>query len=304
MGFSFQDIPDLAGKVAIVTGGNSGLGFITVTELARKNAKVYLAARSRAKFDSALEEIKITLPQANIVFLELDLGDLKQARNAALKFLNTEERLDILVNNAGIWDTPFRLSKDGFEEQFAVNHLGPFAFTVPLLPLLKKSAPSRIVNLSSELYLFAPKEGILFDRLNDESALIGKRRYAQSKLANILFTKSLAEFFENEEVFVNAVHPGIVNTNLFATKNNYRTVSEKIIGLVVDFFVGLTKVEPAEGSLNQLYAATSEEIISKNIRGAYLVPVGKLGKELKIVESKELRDKLWKFSEDIIVNLK
>ncbi|KAJ3122128.1 hypothetical protein HK098_003107 [Nowakowskiella sp. JEL0407] len=304
MTFSVSDIPDLSGKVAIVTGGNTGLGFATVTELARKNAKVYLAARTPERAHEAISKIKESIPNANIEFLELNLADLKQVKAAAEKYIASGEKIDILVNNAGIMACPFELTKDGYESQFATNHLGHFLFTTTLLPVIEKSAPSRIVNLSSMGHQFCPRGGILFDSINDEKAMGTWQRYGQSKLANILFTKSLAEKLADKQVHVNAVHPGGVNTELArgveASMDQNPSFFNSIIRFVKPLIMS-TLLTPLQGALTQLYCATSEEIVTKNYRGQYFVPFAKLSKPtVPEAESKELRDKLWEFSEKIV----
>ncbi|KAJ3122124.1 hypothetical protein HK098_003103 [Nowakowskiella sp. JEL0407] len=304
MTFSTTDIPDLTGKVAIVTGGNTGLGYETVKALASKNAKVYLAARIPEKADSAITSLKESIPDAKIEFLELNLADLKQVKSAAEKFKSSGERLDILVNNAGIMACPFELSKDGIESQFATNHLGHFLFTTTLLPVIERSAPSRIVNLSSEAHRLAPKDGILFDKINDESAMSNWARYGQSKLANILFTKSLVERLEGKDIHVNAVHPGVVNTELsrgpLADADKNPSFVGRLYKFVHHYFASTILYTPPQGALNQLYAATSPEIVAKNLQGQYFVPFGKISKPIPQAESKELRDKLWAFSEKIV----
>ncbi|KAJ3122127.1 hypothetical protein HK098_003106 [Nowakowskiella sp. JEL0407] len=304
MSFSTSKIPDLTGKVAIVTGGNTGLGFATVTELARKNAKVYLAARTPARAEAAIAKIKESIPAANIEFLELNLADLKQVKKAAENFLANGDRLDILINNAGIMACPFELTVDGHESQFATNHLGHFLFTTFLLPVLEKSAPSRIVNVSSHGHTFCPPGGIIFDSINDEKAMDNWQRYGQSKLANILFTKSLVEKLAGKKIYVNALHPGVVNTELI---RGPIAEIDKNPTLIMKFFKSLTFIyrfiflSPENGALTQLYCATSEEIVTKNYNGEYFVPYGKLAKpDLEIAESKELRDKLWEYSEKVV----
>ncbi|KAJ3122125.1 hypothetical protein HK098_003104 [Nowakowskiella sp. JEL0407] len=302
MSFSIADIPDLSGKVAIVTGGNTGLGYVTVLELARKNAKVYMAARTQSRAQKAISRIKEELPHAKVEYLELNLADLKQVKRAARNFLVSENRLDILVNNAGIMACPFELTVDGYESQFATNHLGHFMFTMTLLPVLEKSAPSRIVNVSSNATRFGPPGGVLLESINDENAMSTWQRYGQSKLANVLFTKSLAEKLAGKQVFVNAIHPGRVNTELVrgpeanAAKNP--SIFMNFLMLIKPLFQSMLTVTPEEGALTQLYAATSPEIVEKNYRGEYFIPYGKLGKpNVEYTNDKELRDRLWEFSE-------
>ncbi|KAI8799458.1 hypothetical protein BJ742DRAFT_845926 [Cladochytrium replicatum] len=307
MSFSVDKIPDLSGKTAIVTGGNTGIGLITVKELLRKNAKVYLAARNPSRAQAALDEIKKELPHAKVEFMQLDLGDLKQVKEAANKFVASGEPLHILVNNAGIMMNPYELTKDGIENQFGTNHIGHFAFTTTLLPVIERSAPSRIVNVSSHGHNYAPSAGVLFDKINDESALNPVQRYGQSKLSNILFTKSLADRFEGKQVWVNVIHPGVVDTELargpIALIEKSQNFGARILRALQTPLLAFSRslmLTPQQGALTQLYAAASPEIETQNYRGQYFVPFGKVGKLSKPAENKELREKLWEFSEKLV----
>ncbi|KAG0045453.1 hypothetical protein BGZ90_008450, partial [Linnemannia elongata] len=150
-GYSHTKIPDLTGKVAIVTGANSGLGYATTVALAANGARVFLACRSRERAQEAIEnaraEIKAKYPKAptpQLEFLELDLNDMTKSSQAAQEFLKKGLPLHILVNNSGIMNCPYALSADGIETQFAVNHMGHFVFTMGLLDRIKESQPSRI----------------------------------------------------------------------------------------------------------------------------------------------------------------
>ncbi|KAI8801918.1 hypothetical protein BJ742DRAFT_834956 [Cladochytrium replicatum] len=308
MGFKFEDIPDLTGKVAIVTGGNTGIGLGTVKVLVQKNAKVYLAARSPERALPAIEEVRKEFPGAKVEFLRLDLSDLKQTKQAAENFVNSGGPLHILINNAGIMATPFELTKDGIETQFGINHIGHFCFTTTLLPALERSAPSRVVNVSSGAYVVHPKGGILFDKINEPEAMTPLQRYGQSKLANILFSKGLSERLEGKKVWVNAIHPGGVNTELprgpVSAVNESNSISAKIFRPLIPLIkplLPLFLMTPVQGALTQVYAATSPEIEGKDYRGQYFVPVGKHVKNAgAAAEDKELRDRLWAYSEKLV----
>ncbi|KAI8803534.1 hypothetical protein BJ742DRAFT_496882 [Cladochytrium replicatum] len=306
MSFTTDRIPDLSGKTAIVTGGNTGIGLETVKHLASRNAKVYLAARSKARAQEAIESIRADLPSANVEFLELDLADIRQTKEAALKFIEKKEPLHILINNAGIFMTPFELTKDGIETQFAINHLGHFVFTTTLLSLIEQSAPSRIVNVTSDGHAFPPKGGILFDSINDPNLATPLSRYGHSKLANILFTKSLAEKMEGKQVWVNAIHPGQVKSDigrgpkkLLSSNTAWYSFINAPVQAILDILVWLYFMPTAKGALTQVYAATSPEIEKNDYRGQYFVPFGKLAKPSQLAEDKELRDRLWEFSEKL-----
>ncbi|CAG8764898.1 20364_t:CDS:2, partial [Dentiscutata erythropus] len=188
MRFSFDKIPDLSGKIAIVTGGNTGIEIITARELARKNAHVFVASRSRDRGESALQS-------------------LNSVKHAAEIFLARKLPLHILVNNAGIMATPFATTIDGIQDQFGTNHIGHFVFTLLLLPTIKASAPSRIVSVSGRAHERAPPAGIEFEKLNDPEAHTPFQRYGQSKLANILFTLELNKRLSGTNIYCNCLHP-------------------------------------------------------------------------------------------------
>ncbi|KAJ3270935.1 hypothetical protein HDV01_007332 [Terramyces sp. JEL0728] len=298
--YSVELIPSLKGKVAIVTGGNTGVGFATCTELARKGAKVYLAARSDDRANAAIAKIKAEIPDADITHLKLDLQDLKQVKSAADTFKAKEPKFDILINNAGIMACPFALSKDGIETQFATNHVGHYLFTRELISALLKSPNPKVVNLSSLAHLHAPEHGIEFDKVNDENALNNWSRYGQSKLANILFTRGLNKRFGDKGLLANSVHPGWVNTELdrgvqesmgFLYTITYPAnwLSQKLIALT-----------PLQGALTSLYCATSPEIDEKKISDKYFIPIANQQDSSPLSKDDALAEKLWKFTEDLV----
>jgi len=200
------------GKVAIVTGSNTGIGFETVRALASVGVKVFAAARSQANSEATVKKIKDLVPEGDVHPLELELGQLASVRKAAETFLALDLPLHILINNAGVMAPALTFSKDNIELQFGVNHIGHFLFTTLLFEKLKSSAPARVVNVSSVGHFLFGQRGILFDDLG----LDGKvnhynrwERYANSKLANILFTKELQRRFDETgaEVICTSLHP-------------------------------------------------------------------------------------------------
>ncbi|KAI8801793.1 hypothetical protein BJ742DRAFT_684778 [Cladochytrium replicatum] len=299
-------IPDLSGKTAIVTGGNTGIGLETVRLLASKNAKVYLAARSPERAKEAIDDVRAGLPGAKVEFMYLDLADMKMTKDAATRFVESGEPLDILINNAGVATAPFELTKDGIEKMFAIDHMGHFVFTTTLLPALRRAANSRVVNVSSYIHKMCPSEGIMFDRLNDQNAALPPLRYGQAKLANILFTKSLAEKVKDEKISVNAVNPGDVNTGILRGVDvllTDRTWRNSILRPIWAFYLwsySFVAMTPAKGALTQVYVATSPEIETKDYRGQYFVPFGKVAQPSPLARNSELAEKLWKFSENLV----
>ncbi|MEZ4454698.1 MAG: oxidoreductase [Nannocystaceae bacterium] len=209
-----HDIPDQTGKVALVTGANSGIGLETARELARRGAHVILACRSRDRAEAALQDLEASLPGATFEFMALDLADLDQVRAFAEAFRARFDRLDLLINNAGVMVPPASTTKQGYELQLGVNHLGHFALTGLLLDRLLATPGARVVNVSS----MAHRSGKMdFDDLDFRGR--GYRpwqAYGQSKLANLLFTFELARRLEaaGAGLIVAAAHPGWTATNL------------------------------------------------------------------------------------------
>lgn len=210
-GRSFRKPTRLDGKVVIITGANTGIGKETAVDLARRGAKVYMACRSVERGEEAVQEVINRSRSASVYFRQLDLASLKSVRSFAETFLAEERRLDILINNAGIMACPKYLTEDGFEMQIGVNHMGHFLLTNLLLELVKKSAPSRIVNVSSIAHLYGK---INKEDLNSEKSYSPIPAYNQSKLANVLFTRELARRLKDTGVSTYSLHPGVINTEL------------------------------------------------------------------------------------------
>ena len=202
----------LDGKTVIITGANTGIGLETAVDLAKRNARVVLACRSVERGEKAAVEVKKRSGNDNVVFRQLDLASLDSVRKFSGKILEEEPRIDILINNAGVMAIPERtLTQDGFEMQFAVNHLGHFLLTNLLLDRIKEAPSARIVNVSSRSH----GGGILdFENLNSELSYSPRAAYGTSKLANILFTHSLSKRLKGTNVTANCLHPGLISTEL------------------------------------------------------------------------------------------
>ena len=207
-------IPDQSGRVVIVTGASSGIGEEAARALAAKNADVTIASRNVEKSNAAADRIRNAHPDAKVSVAQLDLSDLQSVDAFATEFQKEHDRLDLLINNAGIMMCPFAKTKDGFEIQMGTNHLGHFALTGHLLPLLKSTEGSRIVNLAS----IAHKGGdIDFSDLNWENRPYKTMKaYSDSKIANLYFTYHLAEKLgrNGKNPIVVAAHPGWTATDL------------------------------------------------------------------------------------------
>ncbi len=211
-GFTADNVPDLAGKVFVVTGANTGLGFETAKVLAARGGEVVMACRSEAKARAAMARISAETPGANLDFVELDQADLDSVRRAA-DVLLARNRIDVLVNNAGVMMPPLSHTAQGFELQFGVNHLGTFALTSLVLPALQRTAGARIVVTSS----IAHKSGeALWSDPKAEAGYSRLQRYYDSKLANALFLVELDRRLRASGSGIAAVgcHPGIASTEL------------------------------------------------------------------------------------------
>ena len=211
-GFTAADVSDQTGRTFLVTGANTGLGFEASKVLAERGARVLLGCRSDDKAQRAMAEITAEVPAADLDFVQLDQADLSSVRRAAEQVQN-EDRLDVLVNNAGIMMPPKKMTVDGFESQFGVNHLGTFALTSLLLPKLAAHEGGRVVVTSSIAHRGAK---IYFDDINVERSYRAQDRYGQSKLANLLFMYELDRRLRAAESATISVgcHPGIADTEL------------------------------------------------------------------------------------------
>jgi len=286
-----HDVPDQKGRVVIVTGSSSGIGYEMARVLATKNASVIIAVRNLEKGQSALERIKAGLPDADVKIMELDLANLDSVRRFAEEFKKNFSQLDLLINNAGVMMPPYSKTADGFELQFGTNHLGHFALTGLLLDLILKTENSRIVTVSSTGH----KAGKLdFDDLNWEKRKYKKMKtYADSKLANLYFTYVLQEKLEKEgsKTIAVASHPGWTETDL-----------QRHVGLF-KFLNRFLSQDIDMGALPTLYAATAPDVKGSDYYG----PAGR--QEVKgypkkvesneLSHDKDIAKKLWGVSEEM-----
>ncbi|XP_048030705.1 retinol dehydrogenase 12 [Megalobrama amblycephala] len=236
-------------KTVIITGANTGIGKETARDLSRRGARVIMACRDLEKAEAAREELMQDSGNQNIVVKKLDLSDTKSIRAFAELINKEEKQVNILINNAGIMMCPYSKTADGFEMQFGVNHLGHFLLTYLLLDLLKKSTPSRIVNVASVAHTWG---SIHLDDINSEKGYSPRRAYGQSKLANILCTRSLAKRLQGSRVTVYSLHPGVVQSELF------RNLS-KPVQIAVKVFSPFTKTT-VQGAQTTIYCAVEPEL--------------------------------------------
>ncbi|MCK7535488.1 MAG: oxidoreductase [Marinilabiliales bacterium] len=294
--WTIEQIGYLKGKIIIVTGGASGIGFSASEVLAAKGAGLVLAVRSIVKGEKAAAMIRALHPAADVTVMHLDLGDLSSVRKFAAEFTGRFDRLDILINNAGVMIPPYSKTKDGFELQFGTNHLGHFALTAHLLPLLLATPLSRIVSISS----IAARNGkINFKNLDGEQGYNPMTFYRQSKLANLLFAIELQNRLERAKTtsISAACHPGISVTNLMSRGSGKET------GKIMKAMMSLIAQPAAKGALPTLYAATHPDLRG----GEYIGPDGRgnhrgdpvLTNDATRLFKPDLAASLWEISEEL-----
>ncbi|XP_006001643.1 retinol-DH_like_SDR_c domain-containing protein [Latimeria chalumnae] len=250
----------LDGKVAVITGANTGIGKETAQDLARRGARIVIACRDTKKGEEAAAEIRKSTGNGNVVVRRLDLASLASVQQFASEIQEAEPRLDVLINNAGVMMCPKGKTEDGFEMQLGVNHLGHFFLTNLLLEKLKSSAPSRIVNVASKGHTFGK---IHFDDIFLDKNYKSLDCYNQSKLANILFTKELARKLKGTGVTTYSLHPGVIWTDLGRHVLTGYPLLKKLLTLPLLFFMKT----PVQGAQTTIYCAVAEEL--QDISGLY-----------------------------------
>jgi NAD(P)-dependent dehydrogenase (short-subunit alcohol dehydrogenase family) len=289
------DIPDQTGRVAVITGANTGLGYETAAALAAKGAHVVLAVRNLDKGKEAVRRIERETPTANVALQELDLTSLESVRTASEQLRSDHDRIDLLINNAGVMWTPKSTTKDGFELQFGTNHLGHFALTGLLLDRLLPVSGSRIVTVSSVGHRILAD--IHFDDLQWERRYNRVAAYGQSKLANLLFTYELQRrLAAHDTTIAAAAHPGGSNTEL---GRNLPAAVMPVFNLVVP----LIAQDADMGALPTLRAATDPAVLG----GQYYGPDGfgeqrgypKVVASTKKSHDADLQRRLWAVSEEL-----
>ncbi|KAK0879775.1 hypothetical protein LTR87_006412 [Friedmanniomyces endolithicus] len=295
-----EDIPTLAGKVILVTGGNAGLGKETILQLAKHEPKeIFLAARTRSKVESAIADILKAVPKVNITFLELDLSSFASVKQAAKDFQSRSDRLDILINNAGVAALPYSTTKDDFEIQFGTNHMGHALLTQLLLPTVLKTvelpdADVRVINVSSKGHMFAPAMGIIYEQAALEK-LEPLERYGHSKLANILHARELQRRYPS--ITATAVHPGVIITDIYDTYSETSLAMRYLapaVKAVASYGILPDVYDVPGGALTQLWAATAPR---KKVRSSYYwTPVGVESAGKKFAQDEGLAAQLWEWT--------
>ncbi|KAG1844696.1 hypothetical protein F4604DRAFT_1937386 [Suillus subluteus] len=297
--FFASDVPDMSGKVVLVTGANSGIGKETARVLLTKNAKVYVACRDKTKGEAAIRDLKESTGK-EACFLQLNLANLKSIKASGEEFLRREPVLDVLFNNAGVMTPPMEmLTDDGYDLQFGTNVLGHFYFTKTIMPALLAGASqspdgtARIVNTSSNAHWLSSLDYNTFKDSPARQKKSAMNLYGQSKLAsfgNILFATEVARRYGDQGIVSTALNPGGIKTEL----SRYYDPISKMIGNMVFHDVSY-------GALTQLYAGTTAE--GANLNGKYLVPWARIGNPHPDAQDPQQASELWNWLEEQVKDL-
>lgn len=271
------------GKTVLVTGASSGIGQATATRLAGLGARVVMVSRTEARGVKARDAMRRAAPGADIDMLVADLSTTAAIRRLADEFKHKHSRLDVLVNNAAILTSSRRLTPEGFEMQFFVNHIAYFLLTGLLLDVLRTSEPSRVVNVAST----AQSSGLIaFDDLQLERSYRGWQAYANTKLMNVVFTYELARRLQGTRVTANCLHPGVIHTNLL---RNFSSTLQLAWHAAGRFFK-----QPEDGAETPVYLATSPEV--ETVTGQYFRYCKPLGTTAQSYD-RDVQRRLWEESE-------
>ncbi|MCX8124211.1 MAG: SDR family NAD(P)-dependent oxidoreductase [Spirochaetes bacterium] len=268
-------------RTIVVTGGNAGIGKAIATELAKQNHHVIIISRNPVKGQKACDEIKNATGNLHVDVIVGDLGSIQSVKNIAQNIINKFPDVSVLINNAGIWPTKLEINPDGLEMAFMVNHMAPLILSTLLYPQLKNNTPARIVNVNAGLYIFGTVDlertpyGKDFGRFST---------YMNTKLCNIYFTQKFAQIIEHSGVTINAVHPGVIRTNLGD--------SSGITGLLLRL-LKLALAKPEYGAQAPVWLAVSPDI--ENINGKFFDRFTQKPYAKNAVDT-SVRDKLWNLS--------
>jgi NAD(P)-dependent dehydrogenase (short-subunit alcohol dehydrogenase family) len=277
---------DMKGKVCVVTGANQGIGKETAVALARMGADLLIVCRSKDKGEAAVAEIKSLGKSDTVRLFVADLSSIAEVRRVAGEIRAATKRLDVLINNAGAMHSERKLTPDGFELNFGGNHLQYFVLVEELLPLLKASSPSRIVNVASDAHL---QQKLDFDDLQGEKSWSAISAYGRSKLANIMFTYELSRRLEGTGVTANCLHPGVVQTG-FGKKDG------GIFKLVISM-VGPFLRSPDKGAWTSIHLATAPELAK--VSGKYFADMREKQSNT-YSQDVAAQKRLWEVSEKLV----
>ncbi|XP_046446625.1 retinol dehydrogenase 11-like [Daphnia pulex] len=280
----------LDGKVAVITGANTGIGKETARELSRRGAQVVIACRDIQKAGDAAREIS-SETKNSVTTLKLDLASLSSIRTAAQNLKVQQPKIHLLINNAGIMVCPQWKTEDDFEMQLGVNHLGHFLWTLMLLDNVKQAAPSRIINVSSIAHT---RGNIDFDDIMMEKNYDPTRSYCRSKLANVLFSKELANRLNGTGVTCYSLHPGVVQTEL---GRHLRVTTNRLVDDMFHWFGQYFFKTPEMGAQTTIYCATEPSLSSRT--GLYYSDCAE-ERPARQAENKEAARRLWEISEKLV----
>lgn len=282
-------------KICLVTGATNGIGYQTALALARMGATVIVVGRNKAKGEAVVAAIQQKTGNKAVESMTADLSSMAEVRRLAQEFKAKYQKLHVLINNAGAIFFGRQTSVDGYEMTFALNHLSYFLLTQLLLNVLKTSAPSRIVNVSSDAHRsYIPKSGIDFDNLQGEKRYLGIAAYSQSKLANILFTYELARRLEGTGITANVLHPGLVQSGFAKNTNNV------IIKAVFTLMQGIAGMNAEKGAQTSVYVATAPEL--EGVSGKYF-DKKKMAKSSQLSYDQAVWARLWEVTEQLTASI-
>lgn len=279
---------DMSGKVVVVTGATAGIGFEAARAMAARGARVIITARDAAKGEKSVAELRRLCGNDRVEVALVDFASMASIRDASVDIHKRTERIDVLLNNAGAVYTERQLSKDGLELTFATNHIGYFLFTQLLLDLLKKAAPSRVVNVASDAHK-AALGGITFDDLERKNGFSGFRVYGESKLMNILFTRELAKRLQGTGVTANSLHPGVIASGFGQNNKGLMGFATRHLGKYV-------LATPEKGAQTSIYLCTSPDVAG--VTGRYFAK-SKETQPTKYGVDDDAARRLWDVSERI-----
>jgi NAD(P)-dependent dehydrogenase (short-subunit alcohol dehydrogenase family) len=285
---------EMAGKVVVITGGNTGIGKEAAVGLASLGARVIITSRNEERGRSARQEIAERSGNDSVDVMPLDLASFRSIRSFAADALDRFDHLDVLVNNAGLILHRRAETQEGFEETFGVNHLGHFLLTDLLLERLRASAPARVVVVSSDAHKGA-RQGLDFDDLQAEHKYRWAKAYSKSKLANIYFARELARRLDGTGVTVNALHPGFVRSE-FGRGGDLGG----IYGWGIKYLASPFAISPEKGARTTIYLASSPDV--EGVSGGYFYK-SKPSKPSAVAQDDDAASRLWDASEKLVASV-
>lgn len=282
--------PPMSDKICLITGANSGIGKVTALELAKMGAHIIMVCRDQEKGEKAQREIKTESGNENVDLLLANLASLQEVRQLATRVKEQYTHLNVLINNAGAYFMRRTLSPDGFEMTLAINHLSAFLLTHELLDLLQQSMPSRIINVNSDAHYSARTFDVNDMQMEKQYRQFGFQAYARSKLANMFFTYELAERLVDTDITVNALHPGMVYTNIWSTS---LPKPLRFLGVLGKLFT----IPAEEGAQTSIYLASSPEV--EKVSGKFFIKSAPVHSS-RLSYDEQLRKQVWELTEKMV----